>query len=168
MRRLNRFKPRKEKENPLFRVYQTVSFWRTLKNTIVIEFCRYFPWISGKRKLYRSLLRMEIGENTAVAFKVTFDLFYPEKIKIGRNSIIGFHTTILTHEYLVEEYRTGEVQIGDDTMIGANVTILPGVTIGSRVKVGAGAVVNRDIPDDHLAFGNPLVVRPLDRENKRD
>ncbi|EUJ18119.1 hexapeptide transferase family protein [Listeria aquatica FSL S10-1188] len=111
---------------------------------------------------------MEIGENTSIAFKVTFDLFYPEKIKIGRNSIIGFHTTILTHEYLVEEYRTGDVQIGDDTMIGANVTILPGVLIGNRVKVGAGAVVNRDIPDDHLAFGNPLIIRPLDLEDKRD
>ncbi len=49
---------------------------------------------------------------------------------IGENSIIGYHTTILTHEYLLSEYRVGEVVIGRDVMVGANVTILPGTVIG--------------------------------------
>jgi len=47
--------------------------------------------------------------------------------------------------------------------IGANVTILPGITIGENAMVGAGAVVTRDIPPNTLVIGNPArVVRRLE------
>ena len=39
--------------------------------------------------------------------------------------------------------------------VGANATVLPGVTIGRWAMVGAGAVVTRDVPDHALVFGNP-------------
>ena len=39
--------------------------------------------------------------------------------------------------------------------IGANATILPGVTIGRWAMVGAGSVVTRDVPDHELVVGNP-------------
>ena len=55
------------------------------------------------------------------------------------------------------------VRIGDGTWVGARAMILPGVTIGKRVVVAAGAVVTRDVPDDVLVAGNPArVVRPLE------
>ena len=55
-----------------------------------------------------------------------------------------------------------EVRIGDDVWIGGNCTILPGVTIGNRVVVAAGAVVTKDIPDDSLVAGVPAkVIRKL-------
>jgi maltose O-acetyltransferase len=55
------------------------------------------------------------------------------------------------------------VRIGDGTWIGARAIVLPGVTIGKRVLVAAGAVVTRDVPDDVLVAGNPArVVRSLD------
>jgi maltose O-acetyltransferase len=50
------------------------------------------------------------------------------------------------------------VTIGDDTWIGGNVTILPGVHIGADVVIGAGSVVTRDIPDGVIAVGNPCRV----------
>ena len=75
---------------------------------------------------------MAIGQNT-FAYKVLPDLFYPELISVGNNSVIGF-TTILTHEVLIDEWRQGRVTIGHHTLIGANVTILPGVRIGNHVK----------------------------------
>ena len=40
----------------------------------------------------------------------------------------------------------GKVIIGDYTLIGANTTILPGITIGKHVKIGAGTVVSKDVP----------------------
>ena len=47
--------------------------------------------------------------------------------------------------------------------IGSNVTVCPGVTIGSNVVIGAGAVVTHDIPDNALAFGVPArVVRKIE------
>ena len=54
--------------------------------------------------------------------------------------------------------QVSEIRIGDDVWLGANVTVLPGVTIGNNVVVGAGAVVNKDIPDNSLAVGVPAQV----------
>jgi acetyltransferase-like isoleucine patch superfamily enzyme len=39
--------------------------------------------------------------------------------------------------------------------LGANVTVLPGVTIGDRCIIGAGSVVTKDVPDDSIYAGNP-------------
>ncbi|MBF2703602.1 acyltransferase [Listeria welshimeri] len=159
MRRLDRFKAPDDSINSLFQVYKTISFWRAFKNTLVIEFGRFFPWMGGKRRIYRACLGMKIGEKTAIAYKVMPDLFFPEKITIGENSIIGYHTTILTHEYLLSEYHVGEVVIGRNVMVGANVTILPGTKIGDGAIVAAGAVVSKDIPPESFAYGNPLIIK---------
>lgn len=42
--------------------------------------------------------------------------------------------------------------------VGANATILPGVTIGEKAMVGAGAVVTKDIPDNAVVIGNPAKI----------
>lgn len=101
---------------------------------------------------------MDIGEHTALAFMVMPDILFPEKIRIGNNTIIGYNTTILAHEYLVNEYRLGDVVIGDDVMIGANTTILPGVTIGDGAVVAAGTLVHRDVPAGAFVGGNPMQI----------
>ena len=51
--------------------------------------------------------------------------------------------------------------------IGANVTILPGVTIGDDTVIGAGSVVNRDIPSGVIAVGNPCrAIRKITEADK--
>lgn len=144
--------------NPLWQLYHTVSFWKVLKNFIVIQIARYTPFLSWKNWLYRTFLRMEVGEQTAVALMVMMDIMFPELIKIGRNSVIGYNTTILAHEYLVDEYRLGEVRIGDRVLVGANTTILPGVTIGDGAVVAAGTVVHKDVPAGAFVGGNPMQI----------
>lgn len=58
------------------------------------------------------------------------------------------------------------VRIGSHVWIGANVTILPGVTIGDHSVIGAGSVVSRDIPANVVAMGTPCrVVRPITDED---
>lgn len=140
-------------------MYHYVRIVKIFKQTVIIEICRYLPIVKLKHWIYRKFLKMNIGAETAFAFKVVPDLLYPEYITIGKNCVIGYNTTILTHEFLVDEFKTGPVHIGDNTLIGANVTILPGVTIGNNVKVGAGAVVSKDIPDNTLAYGNPIQIK---------
>lgn len=49
--------------------------------------------------------------------------------------------------------------IGNDVWVGANVTILPGVTIGNCSVIGAGAVVTKDVPEGVLVAGNPAVIK---------
>ncbi len=140
-------------------MYRYIRFVKIFKQTVIIEICRYLPIVKLKHWIYRKFLKMNIGAETAFAFKVVPDLLYPEYITIGKNCVIGYNTTILTHEFLVNEFKTGPVCIGNNTLIGANVTILPGVTIGNNVKIGAGAVVSKDIPDNSLAYGNPIQIK---------
>lgn len=48
---------------------------------------------------------MKIGDQTSFALMVMPDTMFPERIHVGNNTVIGFNTTILAHEYLIEEYR---------------------------------------------------------------
>ena len=142
--------------NSLWQLYKTVPFWKVVKNFIVIEIARITPFLSWKNWMYRNLLKMKVGAQTSFALKVYPDLLFPEKISVGDNTIIGYNTTILTHEYLIKEYRLGEVKIGSNVMIGANTTILPGVNIGDGAVVSAGTLVNRDVESGSFVGGNPM------------
>ena len=54
------------------------------------------------------------------------------------------------------------IAIGDDVWLGGGAIVLPGVTIGERAVVGAGAVVTRDVPADTVVAGNPArIIRTL-------
>ncbi|OTW69372.1 acetyltransferase [Bacillus thuringiensis serovar roskildiensis] len=145
-------------ENSLWNVYKTVSFWKVMKNFFIIQISRYTPFLSVKNWLYRTFLRMKVGKKTSFALMVMPDIMFPEKITIGENSIIGYNTTLLAHEYLIREYRLGEIVIGNEVMIGANTTILPGVKIGDGAIVSAGTLVHRDVPSGAFVGGNPMRV----------
>lgn len=86
------------------------------------------------------------------------------KVDIGTNVLIAPHVLISTgtHPTNPVERRSTEygkpIKIGNDVWIGGNASILPGVTIGDRVVIGAGSVVNKDIPSDSIAVGNPCRV----------
>ncbi|WP_059103344.1 acyltransferase [Shouchella shacheensis] len=147
-----------EQSNSLWQLYKTVSFWKVVKVFIVTQLARFTPSLRFKNWLYRTFLRMNIGEQTAIALMVMMDVMFPERITIGRNTIIGYNTTILAHEYLIHEYRLGDVVIGDEVMIGANTTILPGVVVGNGAIVAAGTVVHKDVAPGSFVGGNPMQV----------
>ncbi|WP_312468785.1 acyltransferase [Neobacillus sp.] len=147
-----------EGANSLWHVYKTVPFWKVVKNFIVIQLGRYTPFLGMKNWLYRVFLGLKIGEQTSFALMVMLDVMFPEKISVGRNTVIGYNTTILAHEYLIKEYRLGPVSIGSEVMIGANSTILPGVTIGDGAIVSAGTLVHKDVPAGAFVGGNPMRV----------
>jgi len=55
------------------------------------------------------------------------------------------------------------ITIGDNAWFGGNVTVLPGVTLGNNVVVGAGAVVTKSFGDDVVLVGNPAhVIKEID------
>jgi acetyltransferase-like isoleucine patch superfamily enzyme len=147
-----------EGANSLWHVYKTVPFWKVVKNFIVIQLARYTPFLGMKNWLYRTFLGLKVGEQTSFALMVMLDVMFPEKISVGRNTVIGYNTTILAHEYLIKEYRLGPVEIGSEVMIGANSTILPGVSIGDGAIVSAGTLVHKDVPAGAFVGGNPMRV----------
>nr|WP_154122226.1 acyltransferase [Paenibacillus monticola] len=147
-------------------IYRTVSPWKGVRNFIFIQIARYCPILPLKNWIYRRILGMKVGKHTAFGLMAMVDVFFPEKITVGENSIIGYNTTILAHEYLIKEYRLGEVIIGENVLIGANTTILPGVTIGDWAVVAAGSVVHKDVAAGSFVGGNPLrVLRPSSAED---
>lgn len=147
-----------EGANSLWHVYKTVPFWKVIRNFIVIQLARYTPFLGMKNWLYRVFLGLKVGEQTSFALMVMLDVMFPEKISVGRNTVIGYNTTILAHEYLIKEYRLGPVVIGSEVMIGANSTILPGITIGDGAIVSAGTLVHKDVPPGAFVGGNPMRV----------
>lgn len=164
MRRTTRYDVKNS--NSLWQIYRTVSFWKVMKNFLVIQMARYTPFLSVKNWLYRTFLRMDVGKKTAFALMAIPDIMFPEKISVGTNSIIGYNTTILAHEYLINEYRIGKVEIGNEVMIGANSTILPGVVIGDRAIVSAGTLVHKDVPAGAFVGGNPMQFLRIKEEKK--
>lgn len=144
--------------NALWQVYHTVSKWKAMRNFVFIQITRYSPSLRLKLWIYRRILGMKVGNTTSFALMVMPDVFFPELIRVGDNTIIGYNSTILCHEYLTHEYRLGEVHIGSNVMIGANTTVLPGVTIGDGAVVGAGSVVHKDVAPGSFVAGNPLRV----------
>ena len=156
MRRTTRFPV--EGANSLWHVYKTVPFWKVVKNFVVIQLARYTPFLGMKNWLYRTFLHMKVGKHTSFALMVMPDVMFPEKISVGRNTVIGYNTTILAHEYLINEYRLGEVVIGDEVLIGANSTVLPGLHIGNGAIVSAGTLVHKDVPEGAFVGGNPMQI----------
>ena len=159
MRRLQSLKvPNTSEENSL------EYYWWRLKNPlnvvlnfIVIEVTKIIPSLSLKRILLSSL-GMKVGKNAAIGLGVQFDIFFPELIELGENCIIGYGATVLAHEFLIEELRTGKVRIGKNVMIGANSTVLPGVNIGDNSTVSACSLVNKDIPVGAFVGGVPARI----------
>ncbi|ANU23873.1 acyltransferase [Planococcus donghaensis] len=147
-----------EGPNSLWHIYKTVPFWKVAKNFLVIQTARYTPFLPMKNWLYKTFLKMKIGKHSSFALMVMPDVMFPEKITVGENSVIGYNTTILAHEYLIDEYRLGDVVIGDRVMIGANTTILPGITIGNGAIVSAATLVHKDVPAGSFVGGNPMNI----------
>jgi acetyltransferase-like isoleucine patch superfamily enzyme len=150
--------PAPDQRNSLVLWHRTVSPLKVLRNGILIVCARHSPSLAIKRYLYR-IIGMQVGKDVSFAWQVTPDLFFPELIQVGDNTIIGYNTTILAHEYLLHEWRTGPVQIGAHVTIGANCTILPGVQIGDGATISAMSLINRDVPAGAKMGGVP--IRPL-------
>lgn len=92
-----------------------------------------------------------------------------DKVVIGNDFMAAEGLTILTggHDVDTLEPLMEPVRIGDRVWCGANVTILPGVTIGDDVVVGAGALVTKDVLAGSVVAGVPAkVIKMVDVEKR--
>lgn len=84
------------------------------------------------------------------------------KIEIGARATVAQEVYLSTgsHDFSQSSLplTTAPIVIGEDAFLGARVLILPGVTVGARSVIGAGAVVTKDVPADVVAAGNPCRV----------
>lgn len=114
---------------------------------------------------YARRLGVKIGEHCYISTRR-----FPTEaylITIGNYVRIAPNTMFFTHGGLWsvrKKYNDetldyfGKIIIGDYTYIGEGCMIMPGVTIGSNVIIGAGSVVTKSIPDNCMVAGNPIRV----------
>ena len=114
---------------------------------------------------------IEIGENFYTNHNCV--ILDGAKVTFGDNVFIAPNCTFSTagHPLDAEQRNQGleyayPITVGDNVWFGASVTVLPGVTIGSNTVIGAGSLVNRDIPDGVVAVGNPC--RPIRKITEKD
>lgn len=90
----------------------------------------------------------------------------PWLISLGKNvhitNGVKFEThdggTLIFRQYVPDLEITKPITVGDDVYFGNNVLIMPGVKIGSKVVVGAGAIITKDVPDNSVVVGVPAKV----------
>lgn len=85
-----------------------------------------------------------------------------EMVTLGKRVFIGPHVTFTDdpHPIIPIDFRDcwGGAMVGDNAIIGGNVTILPHIKIGKRAVIGAGSVVVENISDNKVAVGNPATI----------
>ena len=107
--------------------------------------------------------QISIGKRFFANFN--FTILDEAPVTIGDDCFVGPNVSIYTacHSTDPVERNTRQewakpVTIGNNVWIGGSVTILPGVSIGDNVSIGAGSVVVNDIPSNTIAVGNPCKV----------
>ena len=163
--------------------YEANGLWKTMrlsarehgyKSALIFGFVRWkdhmlnvwaqtFPWNKARIMMQR-WRGVRIGKNVHVGTYVNMDLPYPYFISVEDGVSLAGTITILTHNKPLEYHRNcspsyiAPVTVHKNAWVAVNVTILPGVTIGDKVTIGAGSVVVKDIPSNCVAVGNPCRV----------
>lgn len=115
-----------------------------------------YDWISRFRIWRWRRAGMEIGDGCRASRHAYLDLTYPQGVRIGANTAISFDVRVLTHDFV--NGRRVNTTIGSCCFIGGRSIIMPGVTIGDHVIVGAGSVVFADVPPRSVVQGNPARI----------
>jgi acetyltransferase-like isoleucine patch superfamily enzyme len=119
--------------------------------------------LRGIQYIYLRMAGVRIGRNTMISLHAKIDVRRGQVI-IGDNCHITYGCVILSHDYAArilgkeKDPEAGKVIIGNNVFIGVNSVILPNVTIGDNSIIGAGSVVNCDIPPKVVAAGNPIKI----------
>jgi len=120
-------------------------------------------WSGPRPTMISGWGRMRFGDRCFV--NVGSTIISVEEIVVGNDVAFANDVYVMdsdSHGVEGRPHKQAPIHIGDGCWIGARAIILPGVTLGKRVLVAAGAVVTRDVPDDCLVAGNPArVVREL-------
>lgn len=114
---------------------------------------------------YEGLRGLKIGKDCFLGDEALIDLYnkvtLEDQVTIAQKVVILTHTNVGYLDHPLQKIypkKSQPIIIKKGSVIGANVTILPGITIGEKSFIGAGSVVTKDIPKNSLAVGNPAKV----------
>ena len=146
------------------RIIQTRSYLATGSDIEIDKSVRFGRWCFFTSKGGEII----IGENTFLNTQVILNADIGGKIHISNDCMIGPRTIFRTANHKIKDINSvkreqghnfADIFVERNVWIGANVTVLPGVTIGENSVIAAGAVVTKDIPKNCLAAGVPAIVK---------
>lgn len=112
----------------------------------------------GKTVWEMQEMGMKVGKNFK-ADKPRIDVSHCWLITIGDDVVFGPNVYLLAHDASTKNHlgytRIGKITIGNNVFIGADATIMPGVSIGNNSIIGTGSIVTKDVPENTVYAGNP-------------
>lgn len=106
---------------------------------------------------------IEVGENFYSNHNLT--ILDGNKVEFGDNVFIAPNCSFYTATHPLDYKQRNEgfeyakpIKVGNNVWFGGNVVVLPGITIGDNVVIGAGSIVTKNIPSNSVAVGNPCRV----------
>ncbi|KAK1752841.1 galactoside O-acetyltransferase [Echria macrotheca] len=132
-----------------------------------------FPWVDGPIKMDYGF-NVKFGTNVYCNFNSTW--LDTCQITVGSRTLIGPNCSFFSATHPIDPaIRNGTkgpeagkpINIGEDCWFGGNCIVLPGVTIGKGVVIGAGSVVTKNVPDYVVVAGNPAkVIKKVEQPGK--
>lgn len=139
------------------------------ENTKIWQFCVIFPdcTIGENCNICANSLvenKVKIGNNVTIKSGVQLwdGVTVEDDVFIGPNVTFTNNRFPRSKQFLTEDHKT---YICKGASLGANTTVVAGVTIGERAMIGAGSVVTKDIPAHSVWYGNPARLRGFVDEN---
>ncbi len=129
--------------------FRNVYYYRTRKSLILRNVSRLF---------FKPLRTIEIEGDIRGGLRIShnYSVIHPQTA--GENLFVGHGATIGKNDRERGEQRYPI--LGNNVSIYTNAIVFGSITIGNNVVIGAGAVVNRDIPDNCTVVGNPCRIIP--------
>ncbi len=113
------------------------------------------------RFFLKPLDTIEIHGNIGPGFRVYHNYGVIHPYSAGKNFTVNHGVTIGKGRPMKDNPQIVDPVIGDDVRVYTGAIIFGGIKIGNNVEIGAGAVVNKDVPDNSLVIGNPMRIIPI-------
>lgn len=122
------------------------------KNCKIGENCKFTAYCEIRNDV-------EIGDNVSFGSRCTISA----NSEISNNVLIKYGFVLTDTPNLKENNNKNVGKIGQNTLIGANVTLMPGFSIGENCIIGACSQIRNDIPNNEIWFGNPAKLLKINK-----
>jgi acetyltransferase-like isoleucine patch superfamily enzyme len=149
--------------------YSVVKSVKVGKGTTIHDQVNLYKCKIGKNSKIDAFVYIEEGAVIGDNCKIRPFVFIPTGVTIQDNVFIGSNVSFTNDKYprVKGKWTMLETKIRRGSSIGAGSVILPGVTIGENVLVGAGSVVTKNIPNRAIVAGNPAHIIGYRDEHKQ-
>lgn len=129
--------------------FRNIFYYRTRYSLVLRNISKLF---------FKPIQTIEIMGEIEGGFRIShnYAVIHPESA--GKNFFVGHGATVGKGKANEQNPKQIYPVIGDDVSIYTNAVVFGGIRIGNHVQIGAGAVVNKDVPDYSTVVGNPAVI----------